>query len=173
VDKYSRRSEDMVKYYCTSLKVADRINVFAREESEDNLEHRDARLLSAERSPSALSPTPLQTPHPYEPLPFMSHTQPTVSSSSNFQLIINNALGKYKKRTKTDLLTHPLAAQLQSCNSPNDILAVFQRGVQALDQSRNSDERWSRWLDPTVNVLYTLSSTLSAGVGLVYLKTYV
>ena len=101
----------------------------------------------------------------------MSHAQPTASSSSNFQLIINNALDKYKKRTKNDLLAHPLAAQLQSCDSPNAILAVLQQQVHGLDQSRSGDERWSRWLDPTVNVLYALSSTLAAGVGLVCLMT--
>ena len=101
----------------------------------------------------------------------MSHAHPTASSSSNFQLIINNALDKYKRRTKNDLLAHPLAAQLQSCNSPDDILAVLQQQVQGLDRSRSSDERWSRWLDPTVNVLYALSSTLAAGVGLVCPKS--
>ena len=102
-------------------------------------------------------------------LPFtMSHT--TVSSS-NFQLIINNALEKYKKRTKNDLITHPLVAQLQSCNSPDDILAILQQQVQALDQSRSSDEQWSRWLNPTVNVIYALSATVAAGVGLVCLRT--
>ena len=99
----------------------------------------------------------------------MSHT--TVSSSSNFQLIINNALEKYKKRTKNDLITHPLAAQLQSCNSPDAILAILHQQVQALDQSRSSDERFSRWLNPTVNVIYALSSTVAAGVGLVCLGT--
>ena len=84
---------------------------------------------------------------------------------------MNNALDKYKKRTKRDLITHPLAAQLQSCNSPSAILAVLQQQVQGPDQSRSSDERWSRWLDPTVNVIYVLSSTLAAGVSLVCLET--
>ena len=101
----------------------------------------------------------------------MSHAQPTFSSSSNFELIINNALEKYKKRTKNDLMTHPLAAQLQSCDSPNAILAVLQQQVQELDQSRSSDERLSRWLDPTVNVIYVLSSTVAAGVSLVCVRT--
>ena len=101
----------------------------------------------------------------------MSHAQPTLSSSSNFQLVINNALDKYKKRTKNDLLAHPLAAQIQTCNSPGAILAVLQQQVNDLDQSRSGDERWSRWLDPTVNVLYALSSTIAAGVGLVCLNT--
>ena len=103
----------------------------------------------------------------------MSHAQPTssTSSSSNFQFIIINALDKYKKRTNTDLITHPLAAQLQSCDSPNAILAVLQQQAQEVDRSRSSDERWSRWLDPTVNVIYALSSTVAAGVGLVRLRT--
>jgi hypothetical protein len=101
----------------------------------------------------------------------MSHAHATVSSSSNFQLIINNALDKYKKRTKSDLLGHPLAAQLQSCNSPSAIIAALQQQLQGLDQSQISDERWSRWLGPTVNVVYALSSALAAGVGLVCLRT--
>ena len=88
----------------------------------------------------------------------------TVSSPFNFQSIIDNALDKYKKRTKNDLITHPLAAQLQSCNSPTAILAVLQKLVQ---DSSSGDERWSKWLDPTVNVIYALSSTVAAGVGLV------
>ena len=103
-------------------------------------------------------------------LPSMSHSRRTVSSS-NFQLIINNALDKYKKHTKKDLLAHPLAARLQSCNSASAILAVLQQQVQELlSHSRSSDERWSRWLDPTVNILYKLCSAV-AGVGLVCLRT--
>ena len=105
------------------------------------------------------------------PLHFMSHTRPTISSSSNFQLVVNNALDKYKKRTKNDLIAHPLAAQLQSCNSPSAILVVLQQQVLELGQSRSSDERWSRWLDPTVSVIYALSSTVAACVSLVCLRT--
>jgi hypothetical protein len=97
----------------------------------------------------------------------MSHSSPVASPSSNFQLIINNALDSYKKRTKNDLLSHPLAVQLQSSKSPCEILAVLQEQVQGLDRFQRSDERWTRWLGPTVNVLYSLSATLGEGVGLV------
>ena len=96
----------------------------------------------------------------------MSHSQVTSASSSNFQLIINNALEAYKRHTKNDLLAHPLASQLQACDSPGAILAVLQQQVQGLDQSR-TDDRWTKWLDPIVNVLFAFSSTLGAGVGLV------
>jgi hypothetical protein len=102
-----------------------------------------------------------------------SQSHPTAGSSSNFhwQLIINNALKDYENRTKNNLLAHPLATQLQACDSPDAILAVLQQQLHGLDQSRSSDGRWTKWLDPTVNILYALSATLGEGVGLVSLRT--
>ena len=98
-------------------------------------------------------------------------SQPSSSSicapSSNFQTIFNAALKAYEKKTKKDLLAHPLAAQLQACKSPGDILAVLQDKVNEFDQSRSADERLSQWLNPTINVLYSFSATLGTGVGLV------
>jgi hypothetical protein len=100
----------------------------------------------------------------------MSHSHLTADSTSNFQLIINNALKAYETHTKKDLIAHPLAAQLQACNSPADILATLQQNVQGLDQSRSGNERWTKWLDPTVSILYALSETLREGVALVSLS---
>jgi hypothetical protein len=100
----------------------------------------------------------------------MSHSHPS-TASSNFQLILNNALKAYKKRTKKDLLAHPLATQLQSCNSPSAILALLQEQVLGTDQSRSNDDRWTKWLDPTINVLFALSVTLGEAVGRVCLRT--
>lgn len=101
----------------------------------------------------------------------MSHSHLTATSSSNFQLILNNALKAYQKCTKQDLLTHPLASELQACDSPTAILAILQQHVQGLNQSRISDDRWNKWLNPTVKVLYIFSSTLEERVGLVSLST--
>jgi hypothetical protein len=101
----------------------------------------------------------------------MSHSHFTADSTSTFQLIINNALKAYKTHTKKDLLAHPLAAQLQACNSPADILAILQQHFQGLDQPQSSNDRWTKWLDPTVSVLYALSETLGEGVALVSLRT--
>ena len=93
----------------------------------------------------------------------MSHSHPTAASSSpsssNFQLIFNNALKAYQQRTKKNLLSHPLAAQLQTCESPSDILAVLQQQVGGLDQSQSGDDRWTKWLDPTINVLLAFSDS--------------
>jgi hypothetical protein len=91
----------------------------------------------------------------------MSHTHPT-STSSNFQLIFDNALKAYKKRTKKDLLTDPLADRLEACNSAGSILTVLREQVQELNESQRNN---TKWLDPTVNVLHAFSETLGEGVG--------
>jgi thiamine kinase-like enzyme len=104
----------------------------------------------------------------------MSHVLsiPTTSASTstfNFQSVFNAALEKYENKTKNKLLTHPLAAQLQSCNSPAQILSLLEGLVEQFDHHRRSEERLRNWLKPTVNVLYKFSATLGGGVGLVNL----
>ena len=76
----------------------------------------------------------------------------------------------YEKRTKKDLLAHPLACQLQACNTPASILAILQGQVDDLGQVRENDERLTKWLTPTVNVLLTFSATIGGGVSLVRIE---
>jgi hypothetical protein len=96
----------------------------------------------------------------------MSQIPPT-TSNSNFQAVFHASLKAYEEKTKKDLLAHPLTAQLQTCNSPSDILAVLRNQVHKFEQSTGGDEKLTKWLNPTVNVLYAFSSALGAGVGLV------
>ena len=95
---------------------------------------------------------------------------PTPSSSSDFQAIFSAAVKAYEERTKKDLLAHPLACQLQTCNTPASILALLQGQVDDLDRAKTTDERLTKWLSPTVNVLLTFSATISGGVSLVRIK---
>jgi hypothetical protein len=97
----------------------------------------------------------------------MSQTPPTPLSSSNLQAIFVASLKEYEKKTKNDLLAHPLMAQFQTCNSPADILAVLRAQVQQFEQSTSGDDKLTKWLSPTINGLYAFSSALGAGVGLV------
>jgi hypothetical protein len=92
---------------------------------------------------------------------------PPPSSSSNFQEIFSAAVKAYEKRTKKDILVHPLTCQLQACNSPASVLAVLQSQVDELDGARKSDERMIKWLGPTINVLLAFSDTLGEGISLV------
>ncbi|KAH9033911.1 hypothetical protein EDB85DRAFT_1043118 [Lactarius pseudohatsudake] len=97
-----------------------------------------------------------------------SDPQPSSSSTPNFQPIFEKALEEYKKKTGEDLTTHPLAAQINGCNSPEAILIVLEGKANELNQSRSSDERLTKWLNPTVNILNTLSATLGDTAGLVF-----
>ncbi|KAF8256876.1 hypothetical protein EI94DRAFT_1710022 [Lactarius quietus] len=98
----------------------------------------------------------------------MSQVPSTSKSAKDFDTIFTAALEEYQNRTKKDIAIHPLATQLQSCHSSSAILTVLRAQVQAFDQSHSADEQLTKWLDPTVNVLYAFSAALGSGVGAVF-----
>lgn len=121
--------------------------------------------------------TPSSTSDPnyypaYLPPVYLMSQAPPVIPPSSFQSTFSHALRAYKKRTRGDLILHPLAARLQSCDTPDTILAILQDKARAIDQSWNADEKLAMWLDPIVHVLYALSSSLGEGVGLVIIGIY-
>jgi hypothetical protein len=85
-------------------------------------------------------------------------------SSSNIEGIFDAALKSYRKKTKKDLKNHNLFKQLESCDSPAAILAVFQAAQ--FDQT-GADDRLKKWLVPTIKVLCAFSDALGEGVSLV------
>ena len=99
-----------------------------------------------------------------------SNLQPS-SHTPNFQPVFERALRSYKKKTGEDLAAHPLAAEIKGCASPQAILAVLEGKANEIQQFRGSDERLTKWLNPTVNVLSALSATLGQGAGLVSYET--
>ena len=94
--------------------------------------------------------------------PTMSHNLPQIPSSENFQAIFDNALEVYKKKTGKDLKSDPLLLRLESCDSPDAVLDVLQEQTSAFTKSGSRT-----WVKPTINVLYTFSSTIGGGVSLV------
>jgi hypothetical protein len=94
----------------------------------------------------------------------MSTAPSTSTSHSNFLPIFNAALESYERKTKKDLSSHPLLSSLQSCNSPEAVLAVLREQIPAFNQSQNRDDAFTKWVTPTVNVLYTFSATVVQGV---------
>ena len=101
----------------------------------------------------------------------MSQTASTSTASSRFQVIFNDALILYQKQTKKDLTTHPLVSQLQPCDSTTAIIAVLQGQIREFNEACGDDERLTKWLNPTVNVLCAFSAAVSGGVSLVSLNT--
>ena len=99
----------------------------------------------------------------------MSQVPSAFTSSTDFEAIFTNALTTYKKQTKKDIAAHPLATELQSCNSSSAIIAILRTQMQNFDQSQGADdsEKWTKWLDPTVNVLLAFSVNIGNSVGVV------
>ena len=102
----------------------------------------------------------------------MSQIPSNSASGTSFEAIFNAALEEYERKTKKNIASHPLAAQLKSCDSPSAILAVLRSQVQESDKSQSADERLTKWLDPTVNVLCAFSAILGDAVGLVIIRIY-
>jgi len=107
----------------------------------------------------------------------MSQTRPNSvskalsNSNSGYQHIFSSALESYKKRTGNDLTSNPLLPRLETCNSPDAVIALLREQIPGFDQSRsdNHSERLSNWLNPTVNVIAAFSGTIGT-VGPVGLK---
>jgi hypothetical protein len=75
-------------------------------------------------------------------------------------------------KPKNDLASHPLLSSLQSCDSPEAVLTVLRDQIPAFNQSQNRDDGLTKWVIPTVNVLYTFSATVGQGVGLVNIEIF-
>ena len=97
----------------------------------------------------------------------MSAVPSASTFNSNFASIFNAALEKFNRKTKQDLAKHPLLHRLQSCHSPDSILNALREQTPEFNQSQNSDDALTKWVTPTVNVLYSFSATLGGVVGLV------
>ena len=102
-------------------------------------------------------------------------SQPVPSSSTSqldFSTIFNAALAAYNRKTKKDLASDPILPKLQSCNSPDAILTVLRREIPTFSESENDDNRFTKWVMPTVRVLLVFSATIGQGVGLVNIRIF-
>ena len=102
----------------------------------------------------------------------MSPNSPSVISRSNYRAIFDNALEAYKRKTGKDPISDPLFHNIESCNSPDAVLAILQAQIlkPGHPQSSRSSTELTKWLDPTVNVLNAFSTHIGGFVGQVSLK---
>jgi len=87
------------------------------------------------------------------------------SGSVSFQRFLESALLQYEKKTGVTLSKHPLALQLQSCNSVEDFNKLLQDKAKDVRES----ERITKSMKTIVSTLTPLSSAASLpdAVGLV------
>ena len=88
--------------------------------------------------------------------------------SSRLQELLEAALNDYEKKTGIALDKHPLAEELQNCNSVESVTAVLNSQTEAFNEFRGKDKIMEP-LKNTLSVLYKLSAAASFGqdVGLV------
>ncbi|KAH9177215.1 hypothetical protein EDB89DRAFT_2090506, partial [Lactarius sanguifluus] len=97
-----------------------------------------------------------------------SSTPGQTATPSDFKSILDAALNEYKKKTGKELLDHPLATEVQGCDSVDAIKAILQGQAKAFQRFRDGDQRLMKWISPVVDVLYTLSSTLGEVAGMAF-----
>ena len=102
----------------------------------------------------------------------MSRSPAEPAPRSKFEVIFDEALKTYEKKTGKDLKSDPLLRTLEACKSPNETLSELQRQIPGFDLSENSDNRLTNWVNPVVNVLYIFAQTIGGAVGLVSLSRF-
>jgi hypothetical protein len=106
-------------------------------------------------------------------LPPVFQTLPTTKSSYNLPAVLDAALIAYKKQTRQNLIAHPLATQLQACDSPKAMLVILQSYSKQFGSSPSGDERLNAWFGPAANVLDIFYAKLDEGVGSVNINSFV
>jgi hypothetical protein len=94
------------------------------------------------------------------------------SPSESFRLLFEAALQDYEKKTGTKLVDHPLAKQLEKCDSVDSITSALQDQAQVFREFKGDDGNVMKSLKCSVDVLYALSTNtaLGEGIGLVRFK---
>jgi hypothetical protein len=103
----------------------------------------------------------------------MSQNPPGAASSSDYDVIFDNALKAYKTKTGKDLAKDPLLRRLETCNSPDSVISLLRQQIPGFDQSGSNDERLTKWVNPVVNVLCNFATTISGVVTLVSLGKFI
>ncbi len=87
-------------------------------------------------------------------------------SSSSFQSLFNAALQDYANRTGTKLDDHPIAQQLEKCDSVDSISSLLQDHARQFCDFRGENGMIMKSLKRAVHILYTLSASTALGEGI-------
>jgi hypothetical protein len=91
------------------------------------------------------------------------------TTSSSYQLIFDAALADYARQTNIDLVTHPFAQTLQTCDSADAILNILQDKAKEFQAYRDGNRKLIDCLKPVVQVLHTVAGILGEVATLVSL----
>jgi hypothetical protein len=90
------------------------------------------------------------------------------SGSTRLQVLFETALQDYQRQTGIALAEHPLAEQLQNCDSVESITTILREQTQAFSKFRGKD-KVMRPLKNTLSVLHKVSAVpnFAQSIGLV------
>jgi hypothetical protein len=90
-------------------------------------------------------------------------------SSITLKALFDAALQDYKVKTGNTLTDHPIAKQLETCESVNSITTILQEQARSFREFRENDGKLMKALSSSVDVLCapSISSALNEAVGLV------
>jgi hypothetical protein len=95
-------------------------------------------------------------------------SQPS-SLSYTFRVLFDAALQDYRDKTGNALIDHPIAKQLETCESVDSITAVLQEQARSFREFRENDGRLMKALSSSVDILCapSISSALNEAIGLI------
>ncbi|KAH9023919.1 hypothetical protein EDB85DRAFT_297475 [Lactarius pseudohatsudake] len=86
------------------------------------------------------------------------------TSSLHSGSILDVALNEYRKNTGNDLLSHPLAIELQRCDSVEGILAILQRQANTFEQQcRDANRGLMKWIRSSI---FPPAKPIFTGIGI-------
>jgi hypothetical protein len=96
-------------------------------------------------------------------------SQPSSSLSSNFRILFDAALQDYQDKTGDTLTDHPIAKQLETCESVNSITVILHEHARSFREFRENDGKLMKALNSSVDVLCSpsISSALNETIGLI------
>ncbi len=108
------------------------------------------------------------------PPPTIAMPQTTLESASHatYLRIFDSAKIAYEKKTGKCLRFTSLFYRLNSCYSPDNIIIILRRQIPPSYLYRCRDDRVTRWLNPTVNVIIAFSANIRKAIREVSLTDY-
>ena len=85
---------------------------------------------------------------------------------SMLESLFEAALNNYEEQTGMKLIDHPLARQLENCNSIESITEVLQEQARAFNEFRRDDSKVMKPLKRVVHVVHALSTSIVCRVAL-------
>ena len=100
----------------------------------------------------------------------MSSSNPSSSSASRFQVILDGALQDYTKQTGVDLTKYDYVSQLDRCGSPDEVLWVLRDKTKEFKEYRYGNRTLMNRITPVVQFVHEFSGYVEEAISIVSRK---